>query len=86
MRFLAILHPIDFKSDLMIDILVNGSTLKVDSGAFLSEVLVQRGISIDTARGIAVALDDKIVRRLDWNSTPIEPGAHIEIVTARQGG
>ena len=54
---------------------------------FVSETvaeLVQR-LSIEP-RGIAVAIDGDVVRRSDWNTTSIEDGSAIEIVTAVAGG
>jgi sulfur carrier protein len=54
---------------------------------FVSETvaeLVQR-LSIEP-RGIAVAIDGDVVRRSDWDTTSIEDGSAIEIVTAVAGG
>jgi sulfur carrier protein len=36
--------------------------------------------------GVAVALDDAIVPRGLWASTPVPAGARVEVVTAVQGG
>ncbi|MCC2322371.1 sulfur carrier protein ThiS [Cellulomonas xiejunii] len=36
--------------------------------------------------GVAVALDDAIVPRGLWESTPVPAGARVEVVTAVQGG
>ncbi|MDA1028886.1 MAG: sulfur carrier protein ThiS [Bacteroidetes bacterium] len=69
-----------------IQISVNGSVEHYESGVSLVEILGKRDISPDTARGIAVAVNDEIVRRSDWESTMLKPGSLVEIVTARQGG
>jgi len=70
----------------MISITVNGSTEQAPSEATLADVLKARDISRDSARGVAVAVNDRIVRKTMWTSTPLESGVRIEIVTARQGG
>jgi sulfur carrier protein len=70
----------------MISITVNGSAEQASAKATLGDVLKARAISEDSARGVAVAVDDRIVRRTEWNTTPLVAGIRIEIVTARQGG
>ena len=70
----------------MIEITVNGTQESVTEDASLADVLASRSISIDSARGIAVAVNDKIVRRSKWDDTKVGPGTQIEIVTALQGG
>ena len=40
----------------------------------------------DTGRGLAVALNGRLVRRADWAATPLQPGDAVEIVRAMQGG
>lgn len=70
----------------MIQITVNGQKEVFQEGTLLSDVLRTRKISAGSARGIAVALNDRIVRKTDWDSRIVETGANIEIVTARQGG
>ena len=37
-------------------------------------------------QGVAIAVNGRVVRRRDWNSTPIADGDRIEIVRAMQGG
>ena len=39
-----------------------------------------------TPTGVAVALDDAIVPRGLWGTTPVPAGARVEVVTAVQGG
>lgn len=51
----------------------------------LAALLVARDID-PAARGIAVALDGRVVPRAAWADTPIAPGATVEIVQARPGG
>lgn len=70
----------------MVQIRVNGSTETYAEGISLADVLLSREIKAETARGVAVALNDRIVRKSDWVSTTIKAGSTVEIVTARQGG
>ena len=51
----------------------------------VAALLAQREIPTDM-RGIAVALNGRVVPRADWPDTPIAAGDAIEIVLARQGG
>jgi sulfur carrier protein len=70
----------------MISVTINGLSRQAPAGATLGDVLRERSISEGSARGVAVAINDRIVRRTDWDSTPLCAGIRIEIVTARQGG
>lgn len=54
------------------------------SASTVAELLALKEIS--EHRGIAVALNGAVVRRAEWNSTPLKAGDKIEIVHARQGG
>ncbi len=51
----------------------------------VAALLAEREISTDM-RGIAVALNGRVVARADWPDTPLAAGDTIEIVLARQGG
>ena len=48
-------------------------------------LLAQKEISTDM-RGIAVAINGRVVPRADWPDTPLAAGDAVEIVLARQGG
>lgn len=63
---------------------VNGEDepLAVDTvAALLAEKEVDTG-----QRGIAVAVNGRVVARSAWQETPLHPGDSVEIVRARQGG
>lgn len=68
------------------EIIVNGSRLPAGSGITLPDVLHNYGIDLETARGVAVAVNDVVVRRQDWANQILSPGDRIEVVTAKQGG
>ncbi len=41
---------------------------------------------VDTAKGIAVAVNDRVAPRSRWTDIRLSDGDRVEIVTARQGG
>lgn len=65
---------------------INGEEKPLGAATPLVDILRARGIDPADARGIAVAVNERIVRRKDWADRSIEPGDALEIVTARQGG
>ncbi|TSA52450.1 MAG: sulfur carrier protein ThiS [Actinobacteria bacterium] len=67
----------------MISITLNGSQEQFPDGATLAEV-VQHITS--ATQGIAVAVDAHVIRRTEWASTALHPGAQVDVLTAVQGG
>ncbi len=65
---------------------INGLKEQIPFESSLEDLLRSRQIDPASARGIAVAVNEVIVRRNDWSSKAIQDGDAIEIVTARQGG
>ena len=41
---------------------------------------------IESPQGVAIALNGRVLRRRDWEQTPVAEGDRIEIVRAMQGG
>ncbi|HVK39571.1 MAG TPA: sulfur carrier protein ThiS [Candidatus Kapabacteria bacterium] len=67
-----------------VHIVLNGEPreLVADSVRDLLEAL-----GVDASRpGVAVALNDRVVRRALWESTRIVDGDRVEVITAMQGG
>jgi sulfur carrier protein len=65
-------------------IIINGELYEFAAGS-VRDLLELRGI--DPARpGVAVAVNDRVVRRGDWSATTLDDGDRIEIITAMQGG
>ena len=52
----------------------------------LASILCDFGIDISQTRGVAVAINDEVVRKKEWPIHELAPGDRVEIVTARQGG
>lgn len=65
---------------------INGEPVALPDSAALVDVLRAHGIDPASARGVAVAVNERIVRRGEWEQKMLSSGDAIEIVTARQGG
>jgi sulfur carrier protein len=64
-------------------VIVNGDSRDLPAGVTVETVVAQ----ITEARtGVAVALNDEVVRRSAWASTPVNEADRVEILTAVQGG
>ena len=67
------------------NIKVNGETKEVSTGLTLHQLLLD--LEIDPSRpGIAVAIDQEVIPRTQWEETAIQPESEIEIIRAAQGG
>jgi sulfur carrier protein len=66
-------------------IVLNGKALKDGAGEPVASVLELVGLSAE-ARGVAVAVDGEVVPRASWATFSIPDGAHVEVLTAMQGG
>ena len=62
---------------------VNGDVRDVPAGANLAEILGFLGLPKDR---VAVELDRKIVRKTEWESCLVAPGAELEVVHFVGGG
>lgn len=67
----------------MISITLNGTSREVPSNTTVESIV--REISTAT-QGIAVAVDENVVRRTDWANTVLHSGARVDVLTAVQGG
>jgi sulfur carrier protein len=66
-------------------IYVNGRPLQSVATPTIRDLLLE--LDIDPERGgIAVAVDSEVARRSAWPTQTLHDGAHVEIVTATQGG
>ncbi|HTZ64964.1 MAG TPA: sulfur carrier protein ThiS [Solirubrobacteraceae bacterium] len=64
---------------------LNGEPTEVEPDATLANVLALLGLSMQS-RGVAVAVDGAVVQRALWDTYKLAPDAHIEVLTAMQGG
>ncbi|ARA94979.1 MAG: sulfur carrier protein ThiS [Bacteroidetes bacterium] len=67
-------------------IAVNGEPREVPAGATLPDLLATLGIDPEGARGIAVAVNEEVVRRARWGEVTLAAGDTVEVITAVQGG
>jgi sulfur carrier protein len=66
-------------------IFVNESEVALEGATDIEEVL--RAVEIEPdQRGIAVAVNDHVVRRAEWNRYKVSAGDRIEVIQATQGG
>jgi sulfur carrier protein len=66
-------------------IYVNGKPVQSASCPTIRELLLELDIDPERA-GVAVAVDSEVARRGAWPTQTLDDGAHVEIVTATQGG
>jgi sulfur carrier protein len=65
-------------------IVVNGDLY---NGADQTVAAVLRDLELPAdARGVAVAVNGEVVPRAGWETFAIPEGAHVEVLTAMQGG
>lgn len=64
---------------------VNGEPREVPDALTVRALLAHLGRDPDQS-GVAVAVGDRVVRRADWDETPVRDGDRVEIITAAQGG
>ena len=62
---------------------INGETRDVPAAANARELLKFLGITEDR---VALEINHKIIRRAEWDSTPVADGDHVEIVRFVGGG
>lgn len=63
---------------------INGSEHTFDADVNLKEVLTIQ--NFDTKPGIAIALNNSVVPKTNWNKTPIHENDQILIISATKGG
>jgi sulfur carrier protein len=66
-------------------IYVNGDPVRSGPKPTIRDLLLALDIDPDRG-GIAVAVDAEVARRAVWPTQTLQDGAHVEIVTATQGG
>jgi sulfur carrier protein len=64
---------------------LNGTPREVADDATVRELVGLLGMD-RAARGVAVAVQARVVPRAEWETTRVTPGARVEVVTAMQGG
>lgn len=65
---------------------VNGESHTVETGDVASLDDLLSHLEIDAARGVAVAVNERVVPQGRWNRTELDDGDRVEIIRATQGG
>ncbi len=65
-------------------VLVNDTPHSVSDEATLHDLLEALGLA--SRRGIAVALEDRVIPQFAWKECVLQPGSSVLIVAATQGG
>jgi sulfur carrier protein len=63
---------------------VNGVERRLEPGTTVSALV--RSLGVESARGVAVALDGAVVPSSAWKRTEVRDGQELEILRAVQGG
>jgi len=66
-------------------IVLNGQGSDVRPGESVAAALTRLGLDVE-ARGVAVAVDGEVVPRAAWGTFTLGEDAHVEVLTAMQGG
>jgi sulfur carrier protein len=66
-------------------IYLNGDVHEDSAGKTVVDALAILDLAPD-ARGVAVAVNGEVVPRAGWTTFTIPEGAHVEVLTAMQGG
>jgi len=63
---------------------LNGRAVEITREATVADAVAASGA--EARRGIAVAVEGEVVPRSEWDTTPLHPGQHVEVLHAVQGG
>lgn len=65
---------------------VNGKDVELEASQSLAELLRRCDVDPAEVKGVAVAINEEVIRREKWQETIVQPGDRVEIVTAKLGG
>ena len=65
------------------ELLVNGEPREVEDGTTVAALVRLLGLP---ERGVAVAVEDRVVPRSTWEQAIVTAGQRVEVLTAVQGG
>ena len=69
-----------------VDIHLNGEVRSIPPRYPLVDLLRDMEHDPDDATGIAVAINDSVIRRTDWTDVTLAEDDAVEVITAQQGG
>jgi sulfur carrier protein len=65
------------------NVIINGTPRALADGVCVGEAVA---LLTQARAGVAVAVNDRVVSRGGWDSTPLADGDRVEVLTAVQGG
>ena len=80
------IHGMPPSTDTRIQVTINGESRTVPDGYSLIEVLQDLEIDPEHASGVAVAINESVVRRQDWDGVTLSEEDTVEVIQAQQGG
>jgi sulfur carrier protein len=75
---------IPVKIEVMIEVFVNGEIRKVQSPTVVNELLAD--LQLDDRKGIAVAVNEEVLTRSQWQEILLKPFDKVVIIKAVAGG
>jgi sulfur carrier protein len=73
-------------TDAQISVTVNGEDRTVPDGYPLTDVLRDLEIDPEESAGVAVAINESVIRRQDWDGVTLSEDDTVEVIQAQQGG
>lgn len=73
-------------TDARIPVTVNGESRTVPDGYPLPDVLRDLEIDPKDPTGVAVAINESVIRRQDWDEVTLSEEDTVEVIQAQQGG
>ncbi|PSQ83215.1 MAG: thiamine biosynthesis protein ThiS [Bacteroidetes bacterium QH_2_63_10] len=73
-------------TDEQITVTVNGDERTVPDGYPLTDVLRDLEIDPEERSGVAVAINESVIRQQDWDGVPLSEDDTVEVIQAQQGG
>lgn len=73
-------------TDTSISLTVNGEARTVPPEYPLVRLLTDLEIDPEETSGVAVAINESVIRRQDWSDVRLSSGDTVEVIQAQQGG
>ena len=65
-------------------LIVNGSSMNLEDGSSIPQVMA--ALDIPSTKGVAVAVDGRVIPRSEWDTLALRSGMRLEVLRAVQGG
>lgn len=69
-----------------ISVTINGEKRTVPDGYPLTDVLRELEVDPDDPTGVAVAINESVIRTQDWDGVTLSEDDTVEVIQAQQGG